>query len=82
DEKKLEEYCGPGNARGNGEKRYKRAGTKKRHPVTSIGRLDLKLHLVEDHLKDKIFKPVEDIISFDGRKVYQEDISMAFHGLS
>lgn len=78
DQKKLEEYCGPENARGNGEKRYTRAGTKKKHPVTNVGRLNLKLHLVEDHLRDKnkTFRPVEDIISFDDRKVYQEDISL------
>lgn len=79
DEEKVEEYCGPKNARGNGGKRYRRAGTKKRHPVTCVGRLNLKLHLVEDRLKseNKTFKPVKDVIRFDGRKVYQEDISMA-----
>lgn len=78
DKEKVEEYCGPANARGNSEKRYERAGTKERHPVTSVGRLDLKLHWVEDKLrtKNKTFRPIEDVIEFDGRKVYQEDISM------
>jgi hypothetical protein len=78
DRKKVEEYCGSKNARGNGSKRYRRAGTTERHPVTCVGRLDLKLHLVEDRLKtkNKTFRPVEDVIGFDGKKVYQEDISM------
>jgi hypothetical protein len=78
DKEKVVEYCGPGNARGGCNKRYRRAGTRERHPVTCVGRLDLRLHLVEDRLKakNKTFRPVEDVIGFDGRKVYQEDISM------
>jgi len=76
DKEKTEGYCGPANARGNGRKRYRRSGTRKRQPVTCVGQLDLKLHVVEDTRTNRIFKPVEDVIGFDGQKVYQEDISM------
>ena len=44
--------------------------------MTSVGRLNLKLHRVRDKEKEKIFLPVEDRVEFDGKKVYQEDISM------
>jgi len=43
---------------------------------TSVGRLNLKLHRVRDKEEEKIFLPVEDRVEFDGKKVYQEDISM------
>ncbi len=76
DEGMVEDYCGPGNARGKGGKRYRRAGTKERHPVTCVGRLDLKLHRVKDTRTNKTFRPIEYVVEFDGRKVYQEDISM------
>lgn len=76
DKEKVEEYCGPANARGNGGKRYRRAGTKERHPVTSVGKLDLKLHQVVDSHTNMTFRPIEDVIEFEGQKVYQEDVSM------
>jgi hypothetical protein len=76
DEQKTEQYCGPANARGNGRKRYRRGGTKKRCPKTVAGELNLKLHQVIDTHANRVFRPVEDVIEFDGRKVYQEDISM------
>ena len=78
DQDETEGICGKPNTRGNGKKQYQRAGTKNRHPVTSVGRLNLKLHRVKDTHKaeDMTFKPVERRIEFDGRKIYQEDISM------
>lgn len=76
DGEKTEEYCGPANARGNGGKRYRRAGTKQRHPKTSVGPLDLKLHVVKDIHTGRTFRPIEDMVEFEGQKVYQEDVSM------
>ena len=76
DEELVEKYCGGKYARGNSKNRYQRAGSVERHPVTSVGRLNLKLHRVRDKEKEKIFLPVEDRVEFDGKKVYQEDISM------
>ena len=76
DEELIEKYCGGKYARGNSKKRYQRAGSVERHPVTSVGRLNLRLHRVRDKEEGKIFLPVEDRVEFDGKKVYQEDISM------
>ena len=39
DEELIEKYCGGMYARGNGNNRYQRAGTVKRHPKTSVGKL-------------------------------------------
>jgi len=79
DKQKVKEYCGPKYERGNGDKRYQRAGTCDRTVVTKVGKLNLNRHTVEDTSKDedKFFKPVEDVVIFDGKKIYQEDISMA-----
>ena len=44
--------------------------------MTSVGKLNLKLHRVKDKEEGKIFLPVGDRVEFDGKKVYQEDISM------
>jgi transposase-like protein len=74
DEELIEKYCGGKYARGNCKNRYQRAGSVERHPVTSVGKLNLKLHRVRD--KEEIFLPVEDRIAFDGKKIYQEDISV------
>ena len=76
DEELVEKYCGGKYARGNSKKRYQRAGSVERHPVTSVGRLNLRLHRARDKEEEKIFLPVEDRVEFDGKKVYQEDISM------
>lgn len=78
DEELIEKYCGGMYARGNGNNRYQRAGTIKRHPKTSVGKLELKLHRVKDKEEGEtmIFLPVEDMIEFDGKKIYQEDISV------
>jgi len=77
-EELIEKYCGGMYARGNGNNRYQRAGTVKRHPKTSVGKINLKLHRVKDREEGGtgIFLPLEDRIEFDGKKVYQEDISV------
>jgi hypothetical protein len=72
----VEKYCGEIHLRGNGNKHYQRAGTSERNPVTSVGKLNLKLHKVKNNETGKTFKPVKEIIEFDGKRVYQEDISM------
>ena len=76
DEEMVEKYCERKHARGNGQNRYQRAGSIERHPVTSVGRLNLKLHRVKDKGSERIFKPVEDRIELARRKIYQEDISL------
>jgi len=76
DEELIEKYCGGKYARGNSKNRYQRVGSVERHPVTSVGKLNLKLHRVKDKEEGKIFLPVGDRVEFDGKKVYQEDISM------
>ena len=63
-------------ARGNGKSRYQRAGSVESHPVTPVGKLNLKLHRVRDKEEEKIFLLVEDRIESDGKKIYQEDISV------
>ncbi len=76
DEKEVEKLCGSKYQRGNGENRYQRGGTCSRDPVTAIGKLYIKLHKVVDADTNKTFKPIYDIVDFEGKKVYQEDISM------
>ena len=39
DEELIEKYCGGKYARGNSKKRYQRAGSVERHPVTSVGKI-------------------------------------------
>jgi len=48
DEELIEKYCGGKYARGNSKKRYQRAGSVERHPVTSVGKLNLRLHRVRE----------------------------------
>jgi len=63
DEELIEKYCGGKYARGNSKKRYQRAGSVERHPVTSVGKLNLRLHRVRDKEEEKIFLPVEDRVN-------------------
>ena len=53
DEELVEKYCVGKYARGNSKKRYQRAGSVERHPVASVGRLNLRLHRVRDKEKEK-----------------------------
>ena len=76
DEQEVERRCGCKYNRGNGENCYQRSGTFDRDPVTAIGKLNLKLHKVVDKEANKIFKPIYDILDFEGKRIYQEDISM------
>lgn len=75
DEELIEKYCGGMYARGNGNgnNRYQRAGTVKRHPKTSVGKLDLKLHRVKDKGKSKGKKGVNVVLGVsNGEKVLRD----------
>ncbi len=48
DEKEVERHCGSKYSRCNGEQRYQRAGTSNREPVTSVGKLKIKLHKIKE----------------------------------
>lgn len=76
DENEVEKHCGSKYIRGNGEKRYRRGGTSEREPVTSVGKLNVTLHKVVDTEANKTFKPINSVIDFEGKRIYQEDISM------
>jgi len=74
----VEALCGEKHAHGNGNKRFQRAATKTRSAVTTAGDHEFSLTYVEDSLadpdEDTYFRPVEDIIDFDGQNQYQPDI--------
>lgn len=76
DEKEVEKLCGGKYLRGNGENRYRRGGTSERGPVTAVGKLNVTLHKVVDTEANKTFKPINSVVDLDGKKIYQEDISM------
>ncbi len=76
DEKEVERHCGNKYSRGNGERRYQRAGTSDREPVTAVGKLKIKLHKIKDKKTNETFKPVKKVVELEGKRVYQEDISM------
>ena len=76
DERLVEAYCGEKHARGNADKRFQRAGTTTRSAVTTAGTHEFTLHYVKDTTDDpSYFRPIEDVIAFDGQRIYQEDIS-------
>ncbi|MFQ3295782.1 MAG: hypothetical protein ACI8VE_002872 [Natrialbaceae archaeon] len=79
DSQSIQEYCGEKYERGNGTKRFQRAGTTTRTATISAGTHEFRLHQAKDTEKNRYFRPVENIITFDGKKHYQEDISM--HGV-
>ena len=66
------EYCGEKLARGNGERRYQRAGTASRSATTTAGEHESDLHYVHDTNEDSYFRPIEDAIEFEGQNHYQE----------
>lgn len=76
DEKEVEKLCGSKYLRGNGENRYRRGGTSEREPVTAVGKLNVTLHKVVDTEANKTFKPINNVVDFEGKRIYQEDISM------
>ena len=79
DEQLVEALCGEKHARGNGDERFQRRGTKSRSAVTTAGEHDFDLHYVEDTAADPeenaYFRPIEDLIAFNGEKQYQQDIA-------
>ncbi len=71
--------CGEKHTTGNGDRRFQRAGTDTRTAVTTAGEHDFDLHYVEDtaadHDEPSYFRPVEDVLSFDGQNRYQQGIA-------
>jgi len=79
DASRVEALCGKKHAHGNGEQRFQRAGTDTRTAVTTAGEHEFDLHYVEDtaadHDESSYFRPVEDVLSFDGQNRYQQDVA-------
>jgi len=79
DASRVEALCGEKHANGNGQQRFQRAGTDTRTAVTTAGEHEFSLHYVEDtdadHDETSYFRPVEDVLSFDGQNRYQQDIA-------
>jgi transposase len=77
-EELVSDYCGVKHVWGNGDKRYQRASTSTRSTVTNIGEHRFTLHYVKDtnavEEDNTYFRPIEDILSFTGQRVYQQDI--------
>ena len=63
-------------ARGNGANRYQRAGTDDRTITTTAGEHEFDLHYVHDTDEECYFRPIEDVIAFDGQTHYQEDLTV------
>jgi len=79
DAARVEALCGQKHAHGNGDQRFQRAGTDTRTAVTTAGDHEFDLHYVEDtaadHNESSYFRPVEDVLDFDGQNRYQQDIA-------
>jgi len=79
DASRVEALCGEKHAHGNGDQRFQRAGTDTRTAVTTAGEHEFDLHYVEDtaadHDESSYFRPVEDVLDFDGQNRYQQDIA-------
>jgi hypothetical protein len=79
DAARVEALCGEKHAHGNGDRRFQRAGTDTRTAITTAGEHEFSLHYVEDtaadHDESSYFRPVEDVIDFDGQNRYQQDIA-------
>ena len=79
DAARVEALCGEKHATGNGNRRFQRAGTDTRTAVTTAGEHEFDLHYVEDtaadHDESSYFRPVEDVLSFDGQNRYQQGIA-------
>ena len=75
----AEALCGEKHAHGNGQQRFQRRGTDSHTAVTTAGDHEFSLHYVEDTAADydesSYFRPVEDVLSFDGQNRYQQDIA-------
>jgi hypothetical protein len=79
DATRVEALCGEKHAHGNGTRRFQRRGTDTPTAVTTAGEHEFSLHYVEDTAVDQddssYFRPVEDVIDFDGQRRYQQDIA-------
>jgi len=79
DAARVEALCGEKHTHGNGDRRFQRAGTDTRTAITTAGEHEFNLHYVEDtaadHDESSYFRPVEDVIDFDGQNRYQQDIA-------
>jgi hypothetical protein len=79
DAARVEAICGEKHATGNGSQRFQRAGTDIRQAVTTAGEHEFTLHYFKDTAVDQdttsYFRPIEDVIYFDGQNRYQQDIS-------
>jgi len=75
----VEALCGGKHAHGNGDQRFQRAGTDTRTAITTAGEHEFSLHYVEDTAaspdESSYFRPVEDVLDFDGQNRYQQDIA-------
>jgi len=75
----VEALCGEKHAHGSGDQRFQRAGTDTRTAVTTAGEHEFSLHYVEDTAaspdESSYFRPVEDVLDFDGQNRYQQDIA-------
>jgi hypothetical protein len=79
-ERLVENFCGEKHAYGNGTERFQRSATCTRSAVTTAGEHTFTLDYVEDTAasedEQSHFRPVEKLIQFDGKRRYQEDISV------
>jgi len=70
DASRVKALCGEKYAHGNGDQRFQRAGTDTRTAVTTAGEHEFDLHYIEDtaadHDKSSYFRPVQDVLDFDG----------------
>jgi len=73
----VEALCGE-NAHGNGDQRFQRAGTDTAQ-LSQLPENTSSLHYVEDTAaspdESSYFRPVEDVLDFDGQNRYQQDIA-------
>lgn len=79
DQQAVQAYCGEKHEPGNGTKRYRRSATATRTIVTVLGESTLRLTYIEDTAADddaqSHIRPIEEILSFNGRKQYQQCLS-------
>ena len=68
--------CGEKYSKKTGNESYERAGTSIRKPITSVGRLNLKVNRVKNIEQNRIIKPILETIRFAGKQKYQPDIVM------
>ena len=79
DDMLVEAYCGEKHVDGNGDNRFQRSTTKTRTAVTTAGEHEFSLGYVKDTAarddECEHFRPIEQLVDFDGKKRYQQDIA-------